>query len=556
MSSLLGCEKADRLVRTSSDSLNRVTQQAIADTTKAGSDVKAITDEISGMVSARGGVWKLDETDGEIQVNAGGTVFPVSRQALLMPAMVRKYISVLLMHHANGLPRDENGRVYLEVSPAYFEAFLDELTLYKTGRTNRVELHVSSKRADPSSSDYHALFMQEIHCYSHAGPAAASASVEPTADSDGGGGDGESGGATDDVDTAIQRSVRAYEYALRTHAKAYKGLELVRDEIKRFLTAMEPFFASQDGGESQVLTLTDNVGRPVSVMRKTLMRLGPDHPLLTRFSTTPPCWDGRQVDKTPARHFVKIVDFARRIATLPPGQLIRPPLVEQGKMRHFIEDTEMYGFKYQPYCRRPADGHEYVAKSAEEWGRVVAMTGKNAATPTLVYKSSRDTFAYGPFLQKVNGKSGLLFALRDGDTHRFGAFIDGPLTPPADPTETNCYKAPVFFFSLSGAYDAPTKIEMPEDSQWVNLAGTQGVVKDTEDEPLANVGIGGGAAALWLGFAVPGPAADLSSCQQWLGRDELPDGYKGQTNHQDRGTLANKKLRFTCKELEVWHMRR
>uniref|UniRef100_A0A7S1JS07 TLDc domain-containing protein n=1 Tax=Vitrella brassicaformis TaxID=1169539 RepID=A0A7S1JS07_9ALVE len=185
---------------------------------------------------------------------------------------------------------------------------------------------------------------------------------------------------------------------------------------------------------------------------------------------------------------------------------------------------------------------------------VMKMTDKKIATaPSLLYKGSRDTYAFPKMLECVAGKSGLLFALRDGDTHRFGCFIDGEIIPPDDPTKANQYKVPVFFFSLSGAYDAPTKIEMPEDSQWVNLAGTQGVVKDTEDEPLANVGIGGGAAALWLGFAVPGPAADLSSCQQWIKRQHLSDGYNGVINSNDNGTLAQD-INFTCTEMEVWQV--
>ncbi|CEM16786.1 unnamed protein product [Vitrella brassicaformis CCMP3155] len=180
------------------------------------------------------------------------------------------------------------------------------------------------------------------------------------------------------------------------------------------------------------------------------------------------------------------------------------------------------------------------------------MTDKKiAVAPSLLYKSSRDTFGYPSFLNKVTGKSGLLFALRDGDTHRFGAFMDGQITPPADPTQTNLYKVPVFLYALSGAYDAPTKIEIPKDMQQVEVAGTQGAVTDNKGEPHGNLCIGYG--YLWLGFARPGPAADLSRCQQWIDKDHLPEGYKGRQTGQGHGTLAQS-MDFTCDEMEIYNI--
>ncbi|CEM01630.1 unnamed protein product [Vitrella brassicaformis CCMP3155] len=438
---------ADHLIRRSSESFMAAKERADA-------EMQAIANEISTLVAAEGGTWQLTDTEGEIMVNAGGSVFPVSRRVLLMPYMKHRYISVLLMHHASGLPRDADGHIYLETSPAYFEAFLDELTLYETGRTNTVELP-PPKAADPLYADYHALFTREINCY-----AAPQQTTPPhtasTASTD---------NPTGSEDQAIQQYLKACEQFLRTHSAAIKQLQGVRDDIRCFLEAMEPFFASPDGSENEILSLTV-LGRKVSMMRKTFSRLGPNHPLLTRFATTPPCWADRRVRQTPTKCFVTTVEFARRIAVLPACQLIRPPLLEEGGERHFIDDIEMYGLRYQPYCHLPAaDGTDFIAKSAEEWGKVIDMTGKPSPRATLIYKSSRDTFEYPSFLNKVVGKSGLLFAIRQGDTHRFGAFVDGPLTAPQDPTKTNRYKAPLFFFSLSGAYETPTKIELPEERQ-------------------------------------------------------------------------------------------
>ena len=170
-------------------------------------------------------------------------------------------------------------------------------------------------------------------------------------------------------------------------------------------------------------------------------------------------------------------------------------------------------------------------------------------------RSSRDTFAYPSFLNKVEGKSGVLFALQD-DTHRFGAFIDGQLKPPADAAQTNWYEAPLFFFSLSGAFAAPTKIELPEGKQWVDVAGTQGVVTDENDVPAANVAIGRSPAGnLWLGSSHTGPAADLSRCQQWINVEDpfSEAGYQGAIDEDGDGTLARTMV-FTSTEMEVWQV--
>jgi len=532
------------------DALHEHTASAIRDSKE---DVKAVAEEIRTLVAEKGGVWDVAKKDGVIRVNAGGQVFPVKRTALLRPYMKRRYISVLLMHHAGGLPKDPDGHIYLETSSAYFSFLLDKMTLIDTGRTMAIELP-PSKAADPLYADYHALFMREIDCYATPTPLPAAAAAATTAAAAAApmevDGQGEEGGG-DAAEKAIQDSVRAYERRMRAYAKAYKALVWQRDELRQFLTAMAPFLSSGDSEADSILTLTV-MGRKVLIMRKTLKRLGHNHPLLTRFSTMPQHLGGHDVDQTPSEHFVTTVEFARRIACMPHSQLIRPPLVEEGDERLVKEDIEMYGLKYQPYCHLPAaDGHEFIAKSAEEWGKVIDMTGKHSPTVTLLYKSSRDTFAHPSFLSKVAGKSGLLFALRDGETHRFGAFIDGPLIPPDDPIETESYEVPLFLYSLSGAFTKPTKIELPEADQKVTVAGTQGAVKDYEGQPCANVCIAGG--NLWLGYGDRGPAADLSSCELYIERDDLPATYTGERDQDGDGTLARKMI-FTCTEMEVWQV--
>jgi len=109
------------------------------------------------------------------------------------------------------------------------------------------------------------------------------------------------------------------------------------------------------------------------------------------------------------------------------------------------------------------------------------------------------------------------------------------------------------FFSLSGAYETPIKIELPEESQMVKVAGAQGAAQANNMDWSSNARIGcSPAGVLWLGLARHGPAADLSSCQLWISRDELAEGYSGGYSYY-KGTLAQS-LDFTCDEMEVWQV--
>jgi len=505
-----------------------------------------LTDEISRFVAAKREALQETSASGEMLINAGGVLFPVSRSALQL--IKRRYIAVLLLCFPDALPRDEGGQFYLEVSPAYFEAFLDGLTLYETNRTDTVQLP-ASKASDPAYNEYHALFMRTLSSFP-ALPQEGSGAVTPNLD----------GTACDGKDKAIADVV---EESLGELERLMKRLTKGREELSGFFSAMQPFMKGQDDGDVEVLSL-EVLGKKVSMLKRTLQRLGSDHPLLTRFSNTPPCWGDRRVRQTPTRHFVNTVDFARRIGgTMPAGQFVRPPAMEESECGLFKEDLMMYGlsYSYSPPVDLPA-GNEWIIKSADEWVAVLDMIHKPICKPSLALKSSSDGFEYKSFLDKVAGKSGLLFAVKDR-THRFGCFVDGPLTPPQDPTKTSgIYRVPIFFFSLpttgpplSGAYKRTTKIELPSESQVVEVAGTSGVVKSDKGEPRGNVAIarGGAGGVLWLGYGDLGPAADLSRCQQWMAKKHLPAGYTGGYTGEDHGILAEY-LNFTCSELEVWHV--
>ncbi|CEM01902.1 unnamed protein product [Vitrella brassicaformis CCMP3155] len=495
---------------------------------------RALTDEISRLVASRGGVSHLAETIGEMLVNAGGVVFPVSRRALLLPCMKHRYISVLLMHFSDGLPRDADGHVYLETSPAYFEALLDELTLYETGRTNTVDLP-PSKAADPAYSEYHSLFMRELPSFSAPTHSSRGAATTKAVD-----------GACDEKALAdvIQTSLSDLE-------KVMKRLTRRREEVVRFLSAMEPFMKGQDDTGDDLAVLSLNVlGRQVVIQRRTLLRLGADHPLLTRFSNTPPRWGDRRVRQTPTKHFVNTVEFARRCACMPKDQLIRPPLMDESERELFKEDLAMYGLTYSPILDLPA-GQEWVMQSTEEWVAVLDLMDRPTCRPSLLFKSGSDGGDFGTLLQKVGDASGLLFLVSHNDTHRFGAFVDGQLKPPS--TRTNKYKVPSFLISISGAYSRPTKVPIPEARQVVEVASRDAFMKARNADSRGKLYLSDG--YLWLAWATPGPADDVRSMHQWVKKEDLPDkDYLGQFNdHNDECTLAGDWY-FTAKEMEIWHI--
>ncbi|CEM17341.1 unnamed protein product [Vitrella brassicaformis CCMP3155] len=539
--SLSDCPSVARLISDCDASLDALREQE----TRARDGAKQLAEDIMASVAAKGGVWQPPETTGEVLVNAGGVVFPVSRRGLLMPLMRKRYISVLLMHFADGLPRDSSGHVYLEVSSAYFDAFLDALTLYETGRANTVTLH-TSKAADPACAEYDSLFMREVGVFS---PSEYQQQKRPDAVM-ANTGDDQPWDSAAALDEATQQYIDAAERWMRALSKPLKTLWRLKEDIKAFLAAMEHFMKTPDDGDNALLSVTI-LGRQVVIMKSTLCRLGANHPLLTRFSDTPPNWPDRHIRQTPAKHFITTVEFARRIATMPKGQLIHPPLLDDSERRLCIEDMEMYGIAYAPICHLPPGG-DFIVKSGEEWGSVLDLTEKQQSSVSLLYKSSRDGGDWDTLLDKVGDASGLMFLINHNDTHRFGAFVDGQLKPPADTDQTSGnYKVQQFLISISGAYPKITKIPIPEAQQVVEVAGRHASLNANNMDYRGKMSIGRG--YLWLAWASPGPADDVRSMHQWVARDDLPDGYLGQFNSNGNGTLAAD-WHLTAKEIEVWHV--
>jgi len=178
------------------------------------------------------------------------------------------------------------------------------------------------------------------------------------------------------------------------------------------------------------------------------------------------------------------------------------------------------------------------------------MTGK------LLYKGERDGWAHKTMLAKVGKAADLLFVIKDMGGHVLASHLKRQLKLPDNPTDVertiNC---PVTFYSISGAFeegDGIVKIAVPNNWQWVVVAGTEAEVTSSQGVPRGSVCIGGG--RLWLGIGKNGqPAGDMRLCQQWLRRSDLPDGktYRGDFNDDGQATLAAT-LSFTCADIEIY----
>ncbi|CEL95978.1 unnamed protein product [Vitrella brassicaformis CCMP3155] len=467
-----GREEGDLVLKQAAGCMDDLREMAKTATTEAMGEMERLEEQIKHLFVANGGTLQPLQTEDRIRLNVGGTVMSIPLSALLHPKMKRTYLSTLLLHFIDALPKDTNDLPFLEAHPPYFKWLRDQLALLESPHLDEISLH-SPEADDPSYAEYHSLFMQTL-----GGAIEIGNQPQSTGTAANGGGEG-----------GAKRGFRQMEQCMRRYEGLLEGLRKQKKAMEAFLVAMRPKL---------------------------------------------------------------IVDFARRLTVvMPPGRFVHPPVVAPHEKAIFAVELGMYGLDTVPPVGEAA-GASAVIRTADEWLAVMKMTDKKiAVAPSLLYKGSRDTYAFPKMLECVEGKSGLLFALRDGDTHRFGAFIDGEITPPDDPTQANWYKAPVFFFSLSGAYDAPTKIELLAEDQKVNVAGTQGVVKDTEGMPTANVCIGRG--YLWLGHGRPDPAADLSRCQQWVEKDLLHDGYRGEINKHGNGRLARSN-NFTSDEMEVWQV--
>jgi len=90
----------------------------------------------------------------------------------------------------------------------------------------------------------------------------------------------------------------------------------------------------------------------------------------------------------------------------------------------------------------------------------------------VVYRSSGDGTTYSDLLRCVGDKTGLVIIVRK-DMYVFGVYISAGLQLPDDPTDYRRYSCGVWWFSLAGHFDTPTRINVPR-RQYVSVAGREG----------------------------------------------------------------------------------
>ncbi|CEM00994.1 unnamed protein product [Vitrella brassicaformis CCMP3155] len=204
---------------------------------------------------------------------------------------------------------------------------------------------------------------------------------------------------------------------------------------------------------------------------------------------------------------------------------------------------------YQVWTTLPAD----PILPDDELQALIDRTRDIGMTAQLLYKGERDGWAHETMLAKVGEAANLLMLFKDTGSHTFACHIEGQLKQPADPIGMERTDCRVTFYSISGAFEEGgiAKISVPQNKQWVVVAGTEGAVVGNK---------GGGSKVciccgrLWLGYGDDGqPAGDLRSCCQVVDRSQLPDDktYVGKMSKQGRATLAASHY-FTRVDLEIY----
>jgi len=485
--------------------------------------------------------------EGEVEVNVGGRVVCVSRKGLMLDQLRHTYFAHLLLYCVDALPRDEEGRPFLDADPNYVKWLVNEIALVEgadaSGEEYEIELDDTQKE-DPSFAFHHELFLTptslEIDVRSEDVDMDDREAAEGNKEGRNRDGDREGAGDGNGDGTAGSR-LREY---VDSYNDAVTVLEKAAVHLGGFGKAMGPFLRAEDGTAHEVKTVTV-LRKKVSTTEATLSQLGPDSTLYKRFSGEIVQGDV-PIRQTSVEHFTKVVDFARRQKLeRRPGALVKKPTAKPKYIAQ-LKDVEMYGLTMEDVYRPPAQ-----LLTFEETQEVLAMTKIPSPSVKLLYSSTRDGGDFVTMVDKVGDASSLLFLVNHDDTYRFGAFLEGQLKPPTDPKQTNGYRLPHFLISISGAYATPTKVLIPMTRQFVHVAGRDASIKGIRD---SRGKLSFGCGYLRFGWAIPGPSDDVRSMHHGVKKDDLPDGYIGQRNDNGDGILAGG-WDFTAKEIAIYQVK-
>ncbi|CEM29281.1 unnamed protein product [Vitrella brassicaformis CCMP3155] len=455
--------------------------------------IKVLIESTGGKLELTGGI------DGEVEVNVGGRVVGVSRKGLMLDQLRRTYFAHLLLYCVDALPRDEEGRPFLDADSSYVKWLSDEMALVEgadaQGEEHEIELDDTQKE-DPSYSFHQELFLTqttlEIDTPSDnthmdtrgAAEGNKEGGNKVRAAGEGAGDGGGEGGVMD----KISKYVEGYK-------RAVAELKGAAGELEEFGKAMGPFLRAEDGSAHEVKTVTV-LRKRVSTTDATLSQLGTDNLLYKRFSSEIVQGDV-PIRQTSVEHFTKVVDFARRLRQEKrPGALVKKPSAKPRYIAQLKKDVEMYGLKMEDIHRPPA--------------------------PFLTFEETQEVL---------------------------------PRYPTPRPNSSTVRRVTVVTSArwwTSGAYSPPTKVPIPTARQKVMVAGRDASIKVGNANKRGKMAIGCG--YLWLCDGSPGPADDVRSMYQWVAKEDLPASYLGVTHDNGDGTLAGDWY-CNAKEIAIYHVK-
>ncbi|CEM22558.1 unnamed protein product [Vitrella brassicaformis CCMP3155] len=120
--------------------------------------IKELIESTGGKLELTGGI------EGEVEVNVGGRVVCVSRKGLMLDQLRRTYFAHLLLYCVDALPRDEEGRAFLDADPNYVDWLSDEISMVEGADSSAEEHEIKlddAQKGDPIFAFYHDLFLTQ-----------------------------------------------------------------------------------------------------------------------------------------------------------------------------------------------------------------------------------------------------------------------------------------------------------------------------------------------------------------------------------------------------------
>jgi len=467
------------------------------------------------------------ESEEEIELNVGGRVLAAPKRPLLLqsPPVRDSFIAHILLYYLDSLPKDSKGRPFLDADPVYMDWLFDELATAGAaelrGEKHKIEL-VAPHDRDTSSLFYHELLFtnktniakllreyeeaeEELHN-------AATAAKERHVDTKGGPGGGKSSPVIE----------------MKTHqARAMDALEAlleVEHGLKKFYRTISPFLKTWSADENSVKSVRI-LTKTVSTTEATLRLIGRDKHLYTAFHN-----NESKIGKMSSADLLKLVDFCRRQRLAAPGTAVKPPKTAGQLPNHAKIQGLTLGSAYGPLMwedelqdiiemagKDNTVKATLVFKATRDgfgYGTMLGCVGPERYGLVLVLMEEGGTHRFGCFIdgplvppqpqpQPQPQEEANQGEANQGEANQEEANQeeakqeeanqedDTEEQPQADTNNNNNtempalaarelqkeddlmpyrYPVPLFLFSLSGAYDEPTKVDIPQEIQDISVS--------------------------------------------------------------------------------------